>query len=100
VTGAEPEPAHLLALAIAVACEAGEMLADRRGRAAVVGTKSSPTDVVTEMDQAAERLIRPGERRRSAGLSTRWTAPSTTCTDCLTGQSASPPRPAGRWLPE
>jgi myo-inositol-1(or 4)-monophosphatase len=58
VTGAEPEPTHLLALAIAVACEAGEMLADRRGRAAVVGTKSSPTDVVTEMDQAAERLIR------------------------------------------
>jgi myo-inositol-1(or 4)-monophosphatase len=34
------------------------MLADRHGRPAVVGTKSSPTDVVTEMDQAAERLIR------------------------------------------
>jgi myo-inositol-1(or 4)-monophosphatase len=33
------------------------MLADRRGRAVVVATKSSPTDVVTEMDQAAERLI-------------------------------------------
>jgi myo-inositol-1(or 4)-monophosphatase len=49
---------RLLALAIAVACEAGEMLADRRGRPAVIGTKSSPTDVVTEMDQAAERLIR------------------------------------------
>jgi myo-inositol-1(or 4)-monophosphatase len=58
VTGPDPDPARLLALAIAVACEAGEMLADGRGRAAVVGTKSSPTDVVTEMDQAAERLIR------------------------------------------
>jgi len=72
VTGTEPEPdvpdlpdgptaadrRRLLALAIAVACEAGEMLADRHGRPAVVGTKSSPTDVVTEMDQAAERLIR------------------------------------------
>ena len=58
MTGADPDPVHLLALAIAVACEAGEMLADRRGRAAVIGTKSSPTDVVTEMDQAAERLIR------------------------------------------
>ena len=58
MTGPDPDPARLLALAIAVACEAGEMLADGRGRAAVVGTKSSPTDVVTEMDQAAERLIR------------------------------------------
>ena len=33
------------------------MLADRSGRTVVVATKSSPTDVVTEMDQAAERLI-------------------------------------------
>jgi myo-inositol-1(or 4)-monophosphatase len=48
----------LLALAVTVACEAGEMLAGRRERPTVVGTKSSPTDVVTEMDHAAERLIR------------------------------------------
>jgi len=34
------------------------MLADRHARPAVVGTKTSMTDVVTEMDQAAERLIR------------------------------------------
>ena len=34
------------------------MLSARRGRPTVVATKSSPTDVVTEMDQAAERLIR------------------------------------------
>jgi myo-inositol-1(or 4)-monophosphatase len=54
----EPDPHRLLALAVAVACEAGEMLAGRHGQPAVVGTKSSPTDVVTEMDQAAERLIR------------------------------------------
>jgi myo-inositol-1(or 4)-monophosphatase len=33
------------------------MLADRSGRAVVIATKSSPTDVVTEMDQAAEQLI-------------------------------------------
>ncbi len=52
------EPAELLELASAVAREAGAMLADRTGRAVVVSTKSSPTDVVTEMDQAAERLIR------------------------------------------
>lgn len=54
----EPDSHGLLALAVAVACETGEMLAGRHGRPAVVGTKSSPTDVVTEMDQAAERLIR------------------------------------------
>jgi len=34
------------------------MLAERHARPAVVGTKTSMTDVVTEMDQAAERLIR------------------------------------------
>ena len=55
---AAADPRRLLALAIAVAHEAGEMLADRHGRPAVVRTKSSPTDVVTEMDHAAERLIR------------------------------------------
>jgi len=52
-----PDQAELLSLACAVAQEAGEMLADRSGRAVVVATKSSPTDVVTEMDQAAEQLI-------------------------------------------
>ncbi len=53
-----PEPGELLELARATAVEAGEMLADRSGRAVVVSTKSSPTDIVTEMDRAAERLIR------------------------------------------
>jgi myo-inositol-1(or 4)-monophosphatase len=52
------DPGDLLALAVAVAREAGELLASQHGRPEVVGTKSSPTDVVTEMDQAAERLIR------------------------------------------
>lgn len=52
------DPGDLLALAIAVAREAGDLLAGQHGRPEVVGTKSSPTDVVTEMDQAAERLIR------------------------------------------
>ena len=54
----DPTPAELLALACSAAREAGEMLADRSGRATVVSTKSSPTDIVTEMDRAAERLIR------------------------------------------
>jgi myo-inositol-1(or 4)-monophosphatase len=53
-----PEPADLAALASAAAQEAGELLLARAGRVAVVQTKSSPTDVVTEMDHAAERLIR------------------------------------------
>jgi myo-inositol-1(or 4)-monophosphatase len=56
VTG--QDPGDLLGLAIAVAREAGEMLAEHRARPEVVGTKTSPTDVVTEMDQAAEQLIR------------------------------------------
>src|SRR5262249_22313885 len=58
MTGAQPDRHDLLALAIGVATEAGAMLAGRRGRPSVIGTKTSPTDVVTEMDQAAERLIR------------------------------------------
>ena len=52
------DPAELLALAVAIAREAGQLLAEQPTRPEVVGTKSSPTDVVTEMDQAAERLIR------------------------------------------
>ncbi|HEX6934070.1 MAG TPA: inositol monophosphatase family protein [Streptosporangiaceae bacterium] len=52
------DPGDLLALAVAVAREAGDLLAGQHGRPEVVSTKSSPTDVVTEMDQAAERLIR------------------------------------------
>jgi myo-inositol-1(or 4)-monophosphatase len=55
---ARAEPARLLELACVAAREAGAMLTDRRGEAVVVGTKSSPTDIVTEMDQAAEGLIR------------------------------------------
>ncbi len=54
----QPVPADLTALASAAAQEAGELLLGWRGRVAVVETKSSPTDVVTEMDRAAEELIR------------------------------------------
>jgi len=55
-----PDPADLLDLARQAAAAAGRLLAERRrgGGPAVVATKSSPTDVVTEMDRAAERLIR------------------------------------------
>jgi myo-inositol-1(or 4)-monophosphatase len=54
----EPPAAELLELACSAAAEAGLLLADRGGRPEVVSTKSSPTDVVTEMDRAAEALIR------------------------------------------
>lgn len=52
------DPEELAALARMVAQEAADLLASRHGRVAVVQTKSSPTDVVTEMDSAAEDLIR------------------------------------------
>ncbi|SNR92189.1 inositol monophosphatase family protein [Actinomadura mexicana] len=61
---------ELLELAVATAREAGRMLVDKRpaGGPDVVHTKSSPTDVVTQMDRAAEQLIieriravRPGD---------------------------------------
>jgi len=62
--------AELLKLAADTAAEAGRLLASWRagGRPEVVDTKSSPTDVVTEMDRKAEELIterilalRPGD---------------------------------------
>ncbi len=49
---------QLLDLACAVAVDAGALLVAGASRAAVIDTKSSPTDVVTEMDRAAEELIR------------------------------------------
>ena len=45
-------------LAASVAREAGDLLADRAGQVEVAATKSSPTDVVTEMDRRSEELIR------------------------------------------
>jgi myo-inositol-1(or 4)-monophosphatase len=61
----EPAAVDLLELACEVAVAAGGLLIGRGGRPEVVATKSSPTDVVTEADQAAEALIRDliGERR-------------------------------------
>jgi len=53
-----PDASELAELACAVAAETGELLLSRHGQVAVMQTKSSPTDVVTEMDTAAEALIR------------------------------------------
>ena len=48
---------ELLALALEVAHEAGRLLVQKRPRTLAVESKSTPTDVVTEMDRAAELLI-------------------------------------------
>jgi myo-inositol-1(or 4)-monophosphatase len=49
---------ELRSVAIGAAREAGDLLADRAGQVEVAATKSSPTDVVTEMDRRSEDLIR------------------------------------------
>ena len=61
---------ELLELACEVAVAAGRLLLGRGGRPEVVATKSSPTDVVTEADQAAEALIRDmiGDKRPGDGI--------------------------------
>ncbi|GAC1532924.1 MAG: inositol monophosphatase family protein [Acidimicrobiales bacterium] len=53
-----PTPAALLTLAVAAARQAGAFLLAGRGAVRSVSTKSSATDMVSEMDQGAERLIR------------------------------------------
>jgi myo-inositol-1(or 4)-monophosphatase len=79
-------PGDLLELACRVAVAAGRLLIGRGGRPEVVATKSSPTDVVTEADRAAEALIRdligdarPGDRilgeeggETGSGSGVRW----------------------------
>lgn len=49
--------ADLLALALEAARSAGELVLGGSQRVHEVSTKSTPTDVVTEMDMASERLI-------------------------------------------
>jgi myo-inositol-1(or 4)-monophosphatase len=58
VAAADLGAAGLLAVATGAAREAGELLALPGGRVSVAATKSSPTDVVTEMDRRSEELIR------------------------------------------
>jgi myo-inositol-1(or 4)-monophosphatase len=53
-----PAAGALAELARAMAEEAGDLLLQQHGGVRVVATKTSPTDVVTEMDRAAEELIR------------------------------------------
>ncbi len=55
-----PRPAELLTLAQLLAERAGALLVDALGGSRTITTKSSRTDLVTEMDQAAERIIVDG----------------------------------------
>jgi myo-inositol-1(or 4)-monophosphatase len=58
------DPADLLATALRLAAEAADLLVrDRNAVALEPGTKSTPTDVVTALDKAAERLIVDGLAR-------------------------------------
>lgn len=55
------DPAELVVLAERIAREAGTLVRERRAaveRMTVTATKSTPTDIVTESDTAAEQLIR------------------------------------------
>jgi myo-inositol-1(or 4)-monophosphatase len=54
-----PDAVQLLELAVEVAHDAGQLISQQRPQdLGVAATKSSPTDVVTVMDTAAESLIR------------------------------------------
>ncbi|AEH09251.1 Inositol-phosphate phosphatase [Candidatus Protofrankia datiscae] len=66
-----PRPADLLALALDVAHEAGDLLLrGRSGDVVAETTKTSPTDVVTALDRASEELVasRLREARPGDGL--------------------------------
>ena len=52
----------LLDLAVGLARDASSVLGERRSRRHVVSTKSSGTDMVTEVDRASEALIVAGLR--------------------------------------
>ena len=55
---ANPDPRELLALARRAAHEAGTLVRNAPVHSLAMATKSSPTDLVSEMDRASEELIR------------------------------------------
>jgi len=50
----------LLDLAVSLAQQAGKLLLDSTGNVSLAGTKTSPTDAVTEVDRASEALLVKG----------------------------------------
>ena len=65
----DPDPYALLELACTLVGQASDLVREGRERALAesVGTKSTPTDVVTAMDTAAERLVVDGLRLARPG---------------------------------
>jgi myo-inositol-1(or 4)-monophosphatase len=57
LTASYPDPDNLLKLAIKAAHEAGRLVREASMRSLYASLKSSPTDFVTEMDYAWEKLI-------------------------------------------
>lgn len=57
MTDSKATPAELLTIAQQLASEAGELVRTGRATAQVTAVKSASTDIVTQMDQAAETLI-------------------------------------------
>lgn len=53
-------PLDLMNIAATVAGQAAQLVIEGRSRAEVTSTKSSPIDIVTQMDVAAEALLRAG----------------------------------------
>ena len=64
---APPDLRELLALASDLALQAGRIHAEGRREALRIETKSSPTDLVSQVDRAAERLIVDRLRERTSG---------------------------------
>ncbi len=100
-----PDAEELLALAADTAAAAAALLADQgaQGRPEVVETKSSLTDVVTEMDRRAEALIteriraaRPGDAILGEEGGETYGAPVQD-KDAGAGQFGGPPS-AVRWI--
>ena len=113
------DPIALRDLAVAIAREAGTLILDRLTEGRQIEMKSSPTDLVSEMDLRSEALVvsrileaRPddgilgeegasrGARLASAGSSTRSTARRTTCTASHISPFPSVSRPTASRSPE
>lgn len=86
-SGSSPVPAELAQLAVVLATRAGELMSKGRAAGFSITTKSSATDVVTNVDRDVERFLvtelarmRPGDsvmaeegtQGRSSGSAVRW----------------------------
>ncbi len=101
-TRGDDEAEALLGIAMDAAREAGRLLASWRGdvRPEVIDTKSSPTDVVTEMDRRSEALITSRIRAARPGDAVLGEEGGQTPGDSLPGGtagSAAEPGPV-RWV--